>query len=279
MLIRCYGARGSIPVSGSECLVYGGDTTCLEVRSAEDDLVIVDAGSGIRRLGEKLAAEGRREFNLLFTHSHWDHILGFPFFKPVYLEGVTISLLGCPTAQGNIKKLLSRTMVQPYFPIPFDQLKATIDYSDECSLTFRVGSLEITPINLSHPNIGMGFKFEEAGKSFVFLTDNELGYAHRGGRDKSEYIDFAAGADLLVHDAQYTPEEYAATRSWGHSTYIDALALATAARARRFGLFHHDPARTDAGVDKMVRHCRQIVDEAGMGVDCFAVTQDSEFII
>ena len=206
MIIRCYGARGSIPVSGKQYLKYGGDTTCLEIRSKNDEIIIVDAGSGIRRLGNKLLDEQRYEYNIIFTHSHMDHILGFPFFKPIYNEKAIINLMGCPTTQGDISKLLSRAMSAPFFPVQFDQLKAKINYAADCPISFSIDSIEIFPINLSHPNVGMGYKFIEDEKIFVFLTDNELGYRHRNGMTFEEYADFAKDADLLIHDAEYTSE-------------------------------------------------------------------------
>ena len=144
MIIRCYGARGSIPVSGDKYLKYGGDTTCLEIRSKDDEIIIIDAGSGIRRLGNRLLREQRFRYNIIFTHSHWDHILGFPFFKPIYNDKVIIDLMGCTTTQGNLQKLLSKAMSQPFFPYPFDHLKAKINYSSDCPISFNIGSVEIT---------------------------------------------------------------------------------------------------------------------------------------
>jgi phosphoribosyl 1,2-cyclic phosphodiesterase len=279
MIIRCYGARGSIGVSGERYVKYGGDTTCLEIRTRNDEIIIVDAGSGIRRLGNRLLCEERFEYNLIFTHSHMDHISVFPFFKPVYDGRTTLHLLGCPTTQGNLKKLLSKAMHAPFFPYPFDNLKAKIQYTDDCALSFRIDSVEILPINLSHPNGGMGYKFLEAGKAFVFLTDNELGYRHRNGRSFQEYVEFAKGADLLVHDAEYTPEQYRTTRTWGHSTYSDALNLALSAKAKRFGLFHHNQDRFDAEMDGIVRECREVIERQGVDTDCFALTQTTELTL
>jgi phosphoribosyl 1,2-cyclic phosphodiesterase len=279
MIIRCYGARGSIAVSGAEYLKYGGDTTCIEIRTKNDEIIIVDAGSGIRRLGNKLLSEDRFEYSIIFTHSHLDHIIGFPFFKPVSNERATIDLLGCPITQGNIRKLLSRAMEAPLFPVAFDELKAKINYSGECALSFQVDTVEVFPINLSHPNVGMGYKFVEDGKTFVFLTDNELGYRHREGRSFEEYVEFSRDADFLIHDAMYTQAQYETTKTWGHSTYNDALNLALAARVKRFGLFHHDHGRDDDKLDVIVQVCRKVIQKQKRQMECFALSQTTELTL
>lgn len=279
MMIRCFGARGSIPVSGPAYVRYGGDTTCLEIRSSDDDIIIIDAGSGIRRLGKKLLAENRYEYTFFITHSHWDHILGFPFFKPIYDPRTRITIQGCSQAQGNIKKLLSQAMSTPFFPVPFSELEAEINYHDDCVLSHHVGPVEVWPIHLNHPNGGQGYKFLEHGKTFVFLTDNELGYHHRGGLTKKEYVDFARQADLLIHDAEYSPEEYQQTRGWGHSTYVEALDVAIQAQVQNFGLFHHNQDRDDAAIDRMVEHCREIIASRDVSLEVFALTQETEIVL
>ncbi|MCF8129908.1 MAG: MBL fold metallo-hydrolase [Deltaproteobacteria bacterium] len=273
MIIRCHGARGSIPVSGPEYVKYGGDTTCLEIRTQNDEIIIVDAGSGIRRLGNRLIEEGKYHYHLIFTHSHLDHILGFPFFKPIYHPEAIIHLMGCPTTQGNIQKLLSKAMSAPLFPIQFEALQATIDYDVECRFDYQIDSIEIHPINLNHPNGGMGYKFVEDGKTFVFLTDNELGSKHRNGLSFEDYLAFSKDADLLIHDSEYTADEYRLTKGWGHSTYPDALELAQKARVKKFGLFHHNQNRTDADQDMIVEQCRSINARKGINMACFALTQ------
>jgi phosphoribosyl 1,2-cyclic phosphodiesterase len=277
MLIRCWGARGSIPVSGEEYRRYGGDTPCIEIRTKRNEVVIVDAGSGIRRLGNHLLAEGRRNFTMLFTHAHWDHIMGFPFFKPIYQKDTSIELLGCPFAQASVKKMISAIMAPPNFPVNFEDITAQIRYGESCRQTFEISGLKITPIAISHPNQGMGYRFEEEGKSFVFLTDNELTYRHPGGMAYDDYLAFAQGADLLVHDAEYRVEEYRLTRTWGHSVYTDALRLALDAGAPRFGLFHHNQERSDAALDEMVEDCRRKA--AGRPLSCFALHQDMEIVL
>lgn len=279
MIIRCHGARGSIPVSGRGYLKYGGDTTCIEIRTRNNEIIIVDAGSGIRRLGNNLLAEERFEYNIIFTHSHWDHILGFPFFKPIYNERSTINLMGCATTQGDIHMLLQKTMSAPYFPYPFEKLKASIRYANNCETAFFIDTIQVSSIPLSHPNVGMGFKFMEDGKSFVFLTDNELGYRHRGGKTFEDYLEFSRGADLLIHDSEFTPEEYAVKRKWGHSTHTDALDLALAAGVGQFGLFHHNQDRDDESQDAIVEACRRTIEDRNHDMTCFGLHQEQQIVL
>lgn len=280
MLIRCWGSRGSIPVSGKEYLKYGGDTTCMELRTNNDDIIIIDAGSGIRRLGNNLVKQGRKDFNIIFTHAHWDHILGFPFFKPLYIKGAQINMLGSPVAQESIKQIISKTMQAPNFPVRFEDMKAEISYVGACPDWFKIKGLSITPVHLSHPNQGLGYKFIEDGKSFVFITDNELTHLHPGGLKFKDYIEFSRGADLLIHDSEYLPEEYAKfTKAWGHSVYLDSLTLALEAGVKRFGLFHHNQDRTDEQIDRMVLDCKKIIKEKGSNMECFAVAKDMEITV
>lgn len=276
MLIRCWGARGSIPVSGKEYIRYGGNTTCLEIRSDNNDIIIVDAGSGIRKLGNTLLKEGVKDMNILFTHAHWDHLLGFPFFKPIYFGGNNIGLFGCPFAQESIERILAPTMTAPYFPVNFSDVAANFVFHKVCDAPFTIGTMEITPILLSHPNQGMGYRFHENGKSFVFLTDNELAYVHKGGLGYKDYVEFSAGADLLVHDSEYLEEEYNVTKMWGHSVYKDALNLALDAGVMNFGLFHHNQERPDDVIDDMVKDCKKIIQERDSFLECFALYEGQE---
>lgn len=277
MLIRCWGARGSIPVSGREYEKYGGDTCCIEIRTKDDRIVIIDAGTGIRRLGNRLLAENRHDYTMLFTHTHWDHVMGFPFFKPIYMTDTKIDLAGCPFTRTSFRKLIASVMSPPYFPVKFGDVEAEIHYEETCQETIQIGGMTVTPIPISHPNQGRGYRFEEGGKTFVFLTDNELTYQHPGGLEYQDYRDFVKNADLLVHDAEYLPEEYRLTRTWGHSVYTDAMRLALDAGVARLGLFHHNQDRTDGAMNGMVEECRKTA--AGQPLECFALHQDMEITL
>ena len=277
MIIKCWGSRGSIPVSGKSYLKYGGDTTCLEIRTKSDDLIIIDAGTGIRRLGNRLVKENKRTCHFIFTHAHWDHVMGFPYFKPLYFKRTELRMHRCPFHSKFVETILSRVMAPPNFPVKYSDIKAKMEYIDACPMEFDIGSVRVIPIALSHPNNGSGYKFIEDGRTFVFLTDNELGYTHPGGRSFEAYETFCRDADLLFHDAEYTPKEYQLFIDWGHSVYTDALRLALEAGVKKLGLFHLNQERTDTEMDRIVKHCRQLVSEQKRKLKCFGVKSDMTF--
>ncbi|MBW1894869.1 MAG: MBL fold metallo-hydrolase [Deltaproteobacteria bacterium] len=277
MFIKCWGSRGSIPVSGLEYIKYGGDTTCLEIRTKSDDIIIVDAGTGIRRLGNKLVKEGRYRFNILFTHAHWDHLMGFPFFKPLFIKKAEIKAFKCPFPGSYVEDMILKILAPPNFPVKYSDLSASIVYEEAGQGSFQIGSVTIEPINISHPNGGSGYKFIEDNKSFVFLTDNELGFVHPGGFEFDAYLEFSKGADLLIHDAEYTPDEYSTQIEWGHSSYADVLDLAFKAKVKKLGLFHLNQERTDDEMDEIVKDCQRIANTKNNPFDCFAVGVDMEF--
>lgn len=277
MLIHCWGSRGSISVSGKDFLKYGGDTTCLEVVSDANDLVILDAGTGIRLLGNRLVAENdKRVINILLSHAHWDHLAGFPFFKPIYMKDYRIRIFGPLSTQESLRSIISKTMSHPYFPIEFEHISADITFHEMDHSAVDIGSFQVEAIPLSHPNQGFGYKFSENGKSFVFLTDNELTHPHEGGKEFDDYVEFARDVDLLIHDAEYKREEYAVTKGWGHSVYLDTLDLALKANVAQFGLFHINQDRTDEAQDEIVEDCRRIIAEKGSKLKCFAVASGME---
>ncbi len=277
MKITCWGSRGSIPVSGKEYVKYGGDTTCLEIRTKSDEIIVVDAGTGIRRLGKKLIEEERYEYNFIFTHTHWDHLMGFPFFKPLYNEKTELKVFRCPFPEKYVEKMVTRVMTPPNFPVKYSDLSARIFYENGCPDQFEIGSVSVIPIRLSHPNGGSGYKFIEDGKTFVFLTDNELGFLHPGGLEPEKYMEFSTGADLLIHDAEFTPEEYGTTIDWGHSVYTEVVDLALNANVKKLGLFHLNQDRTDDDMDRIVEECNKTTSEKNADLECFAVGTDMVF--
>jgi phosphoribosyl 1,2-cyclic phosphodiesterase len=277
MVITCWGSRGSIPVSGKAYNKYGGDTTCLEIRTQSDDIIIVDAGTGIRRLGNKLIDEKRNTFNFLFTHAHWDHLMGLPFFKPLYEKGTRIKTFRCPYSGSYSERMITRILTPPNFPVKYSDLSAEFIYEEGCPEPFEIGSVKVVPIHLSHPNGGRGYKFIEDGKTFVFLTDNELGFVHPKGLTKEVYAEFCADVDFLIHDAEYTPEEYEQYIEWGHSCYADVLDLAISAKVKKLGLFHLNQDRSDDAMDEIVDVCRKRIANEGHALECIAVGSDMSF--
>lgn len=279
MLIKCWGSRGSIPVSGKEYIKYGGDTTCLEIRTKSNDIIIVDAGTGIRRLGNKLIEEGHHNYSFIFTHAHWDHIMGLPFFRPLFQKKTKIKVFRCPYAGMYAEKMITRVLTPPHFPVKYSDLSAVFEYEEGCPYQFDIGTVTVVPIHLSHPNGGRGYKFIEDGKSFVFLTDNELGYMHPNGLTLDDYAEFSQGAELLIHDAEFTPDEYKRFIEWGHSSYADVLDLASKAGIKKLGLFHLNQNRTDDAMDEIVNICQQKISRNKLGFECFAVGCDMTFDI
>lgn len=277
MIIRCWGSRGSIAVSGKDTLRYGGDTTCLEVESIEGDILVLDAGTGIRRLGNRLKKDGVKTVHILFTHAHWDHIIGFPFFKPLFDPQMKIFLYGGRVSQELVTNFVKKTMCSPTFPIPMDAVHATVESKEIAEEAFQIQNLTITPICLNHPNGGFGYKITEDQTSFVFLTDNELNFSHPGGYSRDTYVSFAENSDLLIHDAEFCPDEYKATRGWGHSCYTDVTQLAIDAQVKTLGLFHHNQDRTDEDLDNILQECRNEIQSKKSSVVCTGVKQGDVF--
>jgi phosphoribosyl 1,2-cyclic phosphodiesterase len=287
MNVIIWGCRGSITTPGPSTIRYGGESTCLEVRTDDGQVIVIDAGSGIRKLGKKLIKEDNVEsLNLLMTHSHWDHLLGFPFFKPAYFSKFSIYLSGGSDAQLSVKNYLIHEMDPPYFPVSFNELKAKFETACCCcngvcdNLLHNKGkSIKCESIPLNHPNGGYGFKLTDKKGSFVFLTDNELRFAHYKEFDRYRYIEFCKNVDLLFHDAQYNEAEYERTRGWGHSTFQDAVDFALEAGVKRLGLVHHDPDRTDDEIDQQIEICRTYIKEKGSSMECFACAEGMELTV
>ncbi len=258
MEIKFWGTRGSIPAPGPLTLEFGGNTTCIEVILNSGRRVVIDGGTGFRLLGQELTPDrGPCKFHFLLTHGHWDHLLGIPFFEPIYRANTEIEVDGWPPAFQAMTRVFDSHMGDGFFPVAFDHLKARIDYINRLAQgTLEVDGVKIDAIRLNHPQGGLGFRFREGNHTMVFLTDNELGAAH--GSRLSDFAEFVEGSDLLIHDAQYLPEEMPHRKGWGHSTYEDVVTLGQMAGVRNLLLTHHDPARSDVEVQKIVDQARQL---------------------
>jgi len=256
MQITFWGTRGSTAAPGRETVRYGGNTACVSVQLADGPLLLLDAGTGIRALGQAIANENPSELTLLLSHGHWDHIQGFPFFAPAYQNGCHIRVLGCPTGTKRLKQVLSDQMERTYFPVPLDAMAAEIKFEDFCTDWEGIGAARVRAFPLRHPGGGRGFRIEEGKSTLVYLTDNEL---PDEGAEWDFYVETCREADLLIHDAQYTDAELAVYAGWGHSSYTQATRLAIAAQVKRLALFHHDPKRTDLEVDRFQEDCCRLV--------------------
>ncbi len=253
LTIRFWGVRGSIAAPGPATAGVGGNTSCVEI-SCGGDRVILDAGTGIRGLGETIVADaggGPVTATLLFSHTHWDHIQGFPFFPPVFAAGANLEIYGT-MHNGGLAAVLSRQMTEPHFPVPLDRLPATLRFHGvEPQQPFVAGAsvgpgFVVRAAELHHPGGVFGYRIELGDTAVVYATDTE--HPSDGSLDGA-LVDLARGADVLIYDAMYTPEQYLqGRRGWGHSTWAEGVRIANAAGVGRLVLFHHDPEHDDAAV-------------------------------
>ena len=248
-LLRFWGVRGSIACSGPETLRYGGNTSCIEVKCGERHLIF-DGGTGLRPLGLSLPHEGAFEYDHFFSHTHWDHIAGMPFFCPAYRPDCKIHVhAGHLTAQGGIEAALRQAMTEPLFPVPLDVFQASIDFSDfNAGATLDIGDgIIIKTALLNHPNGATGYRVEFEGRSLCYVTDTE----HKPGSPDQNILGLIKDSDLVIYDSTYTDDEFPAYVGWGHSTWQEGVRLCQAAGAKRLAIFHHDPGRSDDALDKI----------------------------
>ncbi|MBW1767527.1 MAG: MBL fold metallo-hydrolase [Deltaproteobacteria bacterium] len=268
MKVTFYGTRGSIPVAEKEMIQIGGNTACILVRFDNEQIAILDSGTGIRKLGNEIVSQGIEQFANIYialSHTHLDHIHGFPFFKPAYdnRRHFTISFCGKERAEKELGSIFSGQMRRDYFPIPMQEMGANFTFwePDETSYKARSG-IRVRASLHSHPIATYGYRFEEEGKVLAYITDVE----HINGIDH-RVVNLAENADLLIHDAQYTPEELKEKKGWGHSSWEQAVEVAERASVKRLALFHHDPEHSDKFLFNMESECRKRFDGAFLAIE------------
>jgi phosphoribosyl 1,2-cyclic phosphodiesterase len=277
--LKFWGVRGSVPTPGPSTLKYGGNTSCLEVR-ADGQIIILDAGTGLRLLGRELMKEfgdAPTELSLLLTHTHWDHIQGLPFFLPVYKSQNRLRILGFEGARHGLHNILNSQMESPFFPIGLPEVPANVEIEELKDMEFDLGPVHVKACLANHPGVCVGYRLFTSNGSITFFPDNEPHFGHqhdpnlRGSGDttKLEFArkedlkiaEFIKGTDVLVMDSQYDRQEYASHRGWGHACMDDVVQLSLEAGVKRLFLFHHDPDHDDARIDQMVDHARKLVAE------------------
>ncbi|HWN66042.1 MAG TPA: MBL fold metallo-hydrolase [Haliangium sp.] len=284
MKVRFWGVRGSFPVPGQRTNRYGGNTSCVEVRPHGGDPIIIDAGTGIRRLGKQLMldafGDGRGTAHLLISHTHWDHIQGLPFFSPLYKRGNTLHLFARQRDDTHLRAVFESQTEEPYFPVPMASLKAEICFHELMEgQSFDIGKAKISCTRLNHPWIAIAYRIDVDGASLVYASDTapfrDILLEHEfiakppvlGGpldpRDaaklwamRESLLRLCQGVDLLIYDTQFTTEEYRSRPHWGHSTPDDAIEIALEAKVKSLVLYHHAPARSDDEQDAILDVCR-----------------------
>jgi phosphoribosyl 1,2-cyclic phosphodiesterase len=297
MKIRFWGTRGSIPSPGPRTVRYGGNCSCVEVRTRDDELFIIDAGTGIRELGLALMNEQPVVAHILLSHTHWDHISGFPFFPPAFVPTNTLTIYAARNIDKRLEDVMAGQMEYTYFPVTLGDLPAELNYRELLEETFTIGSAHITTHYLNHTSICMGYRIESHGRSVAYVSDHEPyglalfgadppaerigrglrdGVVHVGDRRLIEWI---RGADLVIQDTQYTPEEYPKKIGWGHGSADYVTDVAIKAGVRKLALYHHDPLHDDDSIDQIVEYCRARVAEEGSELEVFAAAEGQELIL
>ena len=283
--VKFWGVRGSIPTPGIKYVKYGGNTSCVELLLPDEQLFIFDAGTGIRELGNSFCnREKQLKAHIFLSHFHWDHIQGLPFFMPSYIKGNEIVILGMETQEVKLDKILSNQMESIYSPVKLQSLSADIKFHVLSEGNAVIDGVNIATVFINHPGQSMGYVVTYGKTKICYFTDNEILPAwvtednklkyRLDCRDKILYL--TKGADLLIHDAQYTDEEYKSRVGWGHSSICEVLRLAKDAKINRVALFHHDPDHSDDQINILMANCKEQLDESYHSIDCFAAHEGME---
>ncbi|MBV8952241.1 MAG: MBL fold metallo-hydrolase [Actinobacteria bacterium] len=281
MRVTFWGTRGSVPTPGPSTVRYGGNTACVEMTTDSGTRFIFDSGTGIRELGLHLTRIGEPvAAHLMLGHTHWDHISGFPFFSPVFVAGNHLSIYAARDLDRPLREVLAGQMHYTYFPVPLGDLRADMTFCELEEEEIHIEDAVVRTHYLNHTAVCMGYRLEADGVAVAYISDHEPygqardgpggGFVHGGDR---RLIEFVRGVDLLIQDAQYTPEEYAVRRGWGHGTTDYVVDVAIEAGAGRLVLFHHEPTHSDDDIDSMLESCRARARRAGSDLDVVAAAE------
>lgn len=250
--IKVWGARGSIPTPSPKTVKYGGNTSCLEVLCG-DQLLIFDAGTGIRELGINLKGKTELKANVFFSHLHWDHIQGFPFFSPLYGAGHEFNFYGERKSDMSLENVLSQQMKYPFFPVPIPKSPSQLNFHEiKENQEITIGDIKVTSYRVNHPDGCLAYRIDYGNKSIVYSTDTE----HTDKIDKN-ILKAAENADIFIYDCNYTEEEYESRKGWGHSTWNEALKIVKEANAKKLIMWHHDPMHNDKFITELEKTVRK----------------------
>jgi len=284
--LTIWGARGTVPTPGPATARVGGNTACLEVRDSAGHLIILDAGTGIRGLGKRLNGDPTLEADLFISHAHWDHIHGLPYFAPLFRKGNQLRVWGPRQGEVPMESILRQMMHPAVFPVPLDALAADLQVRHVEQEPIATPGCTVTALRVRHPAHTVGYRLQfqpgSAAGSVVYVTDDELGPAgdYRVGADwRRRFVAFVSEAEILLHDAMYTPEEYVAHAGWGHSTFLEAVELAHEAGVKRLALFHHEPEHDDEQMDMIVDRAREAAARLGGSLEVFAAAEGMQLTI
>ena len=272
MKLTFWGTRGSIPSPGKGREYYGGNTTCVELILKSGRQIIIDAGTGIRELGNNMLKNNMVVDNsyIIFTHFHWDHIQGLPFFVPAYIKGNIFTVMGVETDPDKLHEIISNQMKTPYFPVGLETMKTQLRFERLFKQNFEIDDVKISYTNTNHPQPTLAFRFEENGKTITFMTDCELNSQSSDAKGIDYFAEFSKNSDYLIVDAQFTENELPNRFGWGHSSNMDALKLAILSKSKNLILFHHDPSHDDNFIDKMVKDVLSKANEEKVNINCTA---------